>query len=220
MELIREPKKTDLAVQDWGLIQYEEALKRQLDLVELVRQELARDTLVFCTHPPVVTLGRGTLPGDVFGWKGETVEVNRGGRATYHGPSQIVVYPIFDLNLRQRDLHQYMRHLEDAIVMTLQDFGITASGRSIQGEGEVEATGVWIERRKLASIGIGVRKWVSFHGLALNVHQDATAFQGLKPCGFNTETMVSMEEILGASVDRSLVQASLLRSLKNTFEGL
>jgi lipoate-protein ligase B len=201
-----------LSVQDWGLIDYPSALQRQMDLVDLVSHELARETLIFCSHPPVVTLGRGTKPGDVFGWQGEMVEVTRGGRATYHGPSQVVVYPILDLNTRGRDLHKYMRSLETAIVATLTEFGIPASGRTRQvtdSGDEAEATGVWIGSRKLASIGIGVRRWITFHGLALNVSNDPKAFVGMKPCGFSTETMVSMEEILGRPVDSAKVTSVL-----------
>lgn len=205
-----------LKIQDWGLIDYASALQRQLDLVDLVSRELARETLIFCSHPPVVTLGRATRPGDVFGWQGETVEINRGGRATYHGPSQVVVYPILDLNQRGRDLHKYMRHLEEATVAALAEFGIQASGRSSQVNEDgssSEATGVWLGTRKLASIGIGVRKWITFHGLALNVNHDPKAFVGMKPCGFSTETMISMEEVLGAPVDRARVVEALARHL-------
>lgn len=206
-----------VGVQVWGLIEYHEALKRQMDLVGLVHQELARDTLILCSHPPVVTLGRGTKEGDVNGWAGELVEINRGGRATYHGPSQIVAYLVIDLNLRNRDLHKYLRTLEDAVVATLAAFGIEAQGRSLQattpGEEAAEATGVWVDSRKVASIGIGVRKWVTSHGLALNVERDERAFKGLKPCGFTPETMVSMEEILGAKPERKAVQDTLAREL-------
>jgi lipoyl(octanoyl) transferase len=213
--------KTDFSLQDWGVVDYALALQKQLDLVDLVHRELARDTIVCCSHPPVVTLGRGTLPGDVFGWQGSTIEVNRGGRATYHGPNQLVVYPILDLTQRGRDLHKYMRHLETAIVRTLAEFGVEASGKSLQpsvsADGAsaeaVEATGVWIGPRKIASIGIGVRKWVSFHGLALNLDVDLGAFQGLKPCGFSTETMISLEEVLGKKVDRKKVQDILVHHL-------
>ncbi len=206
-----------LKVQDWGLIDYQDALQRQLDLVDLVHQELARETIIFCSHPPVVTTGRATREGDVFAWSGATVEVNRGGRATYHGPNQVVAYPILDLNQRGRDLHKYMRSLEDAIVLSLRDFGIQAVGRSMQASDEgnemTEATGVWVGSRKIASIGIGVRKWVSFHGLALNVNQDAQAFHGMKPCGFTAETMISMQEILGTRVDQVAVQNKLQQHL-------
>jgi lipoyl(octanoyl) transferase len=235
MEVVKNVASTEnvvepLAIQDWGLIDYPEALKRQMDHVALVHQELARETLVFCSHPPVVTLGRGTRPGDVDGWQGATVEVNRGGRATYHGPNQIVVYPIVDLNHRSRDLHRYLRGLEGAVVAALAEFGIQATGRSLQvqdgggdsgsGSGEeaagsepVEATGVWIGSRKIASIGIGVRKWVTFHGLALNVDHDPKAFQGLKPCGFTPETMITMEEVIGARPDRGRVRQALQKHL-------
>ncbi len=206
-----------VGVQDWGLVDYQEALRRQMDLVGLVHQELARETVILCSHPPVVTLGRGTRPGDVDGWSGELVEINRGGRATYHGPGQVVAYPVIDLNHRSRDLHKYLRTLEDAIVATLAAFGIRAQGRSLQaaapGEEAVEATGVWIGSRKVASIGIGVRKWVTFHGLALNVARDATAFKGLKPCGFSPETMISMEEVLGTDPGREAVRDKLAREL-------
>jgi lipoate-protein ligase B len=200
------------AIQDWGLIDYSAALQRQMDLAGLVHQELARETLVFCSHPPVVTLGRGTLEGDVCGWTGETLKINRGGRATYHGPSQIVVYPILDLNLRGRDVHRFMRLLEEAVVQTLADFGVAASGKVIDSQSEASApsaTGVWCGSRKIASIGIGVRNWVSLHGLALNVEYDPKAFQGLKPCGFAAETMISLEEILAHRPDREAVNATL-----------
>ena len=206
-----------LAIQDWGLIDYARALDRQMALVDLVQQGLAPDTLIFCTHRPVVTLGRGTREGDVFGWQGRTVQVNRGGRATYHGPSQIVVYPILDLSSRGRDLHKYFRLLEEALVRTVAEFGISAAGHvpqvSEEGGGAQDATGVWVGSRKLASIGIGVRKWVSFHGLALNVAHDPSAFAGMRPCGFATGTMISMEELLGALVDRERVTAVLRENL-------
>ncbi len=207
-----------LAFQNWGLIEYQESLIRQVELVGLVSHELARETLVFCSHPPIVTLGRGTLPGDLFSWQGEVVEISRGGRATYHGPSQLIAYPIIDLNLRGRDLHKFFRKIELAIIATLSDFGIQACGRSLQklGDLEIEATGVWVGSRKIASIGIAVRKWISFHGLALNVDHDAAAFQGLKPCGFTSETMISMQEVLGYPIDRKEIEMSLFKNfLKN-----
>lgn len=213
-ELKRESE--GLSFQNWGLIPYEEALHRQMDLVDLVHRELARETLVFCSHPPVVTLGRATREGDVFGWQGPVIEVNRGGRATYHGPNQLVAYPILDLNRRGRDLHRYIRTLEEAMVAALNEFGIEASGKSTQvsetGAAE-EATGVWLGSRKIASIGIGVRKWVTFHGLALNIAHDEQAFGGMRPCGFSPDTMISMEEALGARPDREKVQASLREHL-------
>lgn len=215
-----------LNVVDWGLVDYREALTRQEDLVDRVAREQARETLVFCTHPPIVTLGRATKPGDVFGWPGDVMEVSRGGRATYHGPSQIVVYPILDLNSRGRDLHLHFRKMEEALLATVQHFGISATGRSPQvedgAEDAVEATGVWVGTRKLASMGVAVRKWISFHGLALNVEHDPQAFVGMKPCGFAPGTAVSLEELLGAQgssgpLRRDLVQERLETELRRVF---
>lgn len=206
---------------DWGLIDYSVALERQMELVEKVASGESPETIVFCTHPPVVTLGRGTREGDVFAWKGETVAVGRGGRATYHGPNQIIVYPILNLTNRGRDLHQYLRILEETAVKVLQDFGVFASGRSLQihdGDQEPEeATGVWIGNRKIASLGIGVRKWISFHGLAINVERDPMAFQGMKPCGFTTGQMVSLEEALGFRPDRELLKVRMKSRLLKAF---
>ena len=205
-----------IGVQDWGLVPYADALRRQLDQVGLVQHELARETIILCSHPPIVTLGRATREGDVFAWDGETVEISRGGRATYHGPSQIVAYPIVDLTPRGRDVHRFMRQLEQAVVATLQEFGLSAEGRSLQPDecGEiVEATGVWTGGRKIASIGVAVRGWVTFHGLALNVDADPEAFRGLKPCGFTPESMTSMEARLGSRVDHEAVKEALARQL-------
>lgn len=178
---------------DWGLIGYEEALNKQLELVHLVSEGDEEEQVVLCTHPPVVTLGRGTKEGDLMGWAGQVVEVQRGGRATYHGPSQIVAYPILDLSKRNRDLHQFFRNIELAVIETLKEYGIAAG----VSEGN---TGVWIGNKKIASIGIAVKKWISYHGVAVNIDFDPNAFMGLKPCGFSTETMVSLEELTGKKV--------------------
>jgi lipoyl(octanoyl) transferase len=206
-------KSHAIAVEHWGEVSYIEALARQAEYVDGVSRELRRETLIFCSHPPVVTLGRGTKPGDVFGWQGETVEVTRGGRATYHGPSQTVVYPILDLNSRGRDLHLYMRNLEGAILETLDSFGINAMANSLQVEDGSEeaapATGVWIQSKKIASIGIAVRKWISFHGLALNIEHDPQAFMGMKPCGFAPGSVISMQDVLGSAPSRGSVESRL-----------
>ncbi len=218
---------------DWGLIPYNDAARRQLDLVDQVARGDVQDTLVFCTHPPVVTTGRATKPEDLIGWRGEVVEVSRGGRATYHGPSQVIVYPILDLNLnraafRARDLHGYMRALETAIVQTLGEFKIEAQGsaplsdkgapnETTQSEqrDDISRTGVWVANgdKKIASIGIACKKWVTYHGLALNVSHDPTAFLGIQPCGMSSSVMTSMELLLGHPADRASVTQSLRRSL-------
>lgn len=180
--------------ENWGLISYEEGLQKQLDTLERVSKG-DEDTVVFCSHPAVVTIGRSTQSGDITTWEGDIVEIQRGGRATYHGPSQLVIYPILNLNLQGRDLHKYLRGLEDVIVEVLKKYELKAS--SVK-----DATGVWVGEKKVASIGIGVKKWISYHGLALNVEHDSQAFKGLKPCGFTTETMTSVEALCGRSIHR------------------
>lgn len=203
-------------VEDWGLIPYVEAFAKQKIYVDEVLEGKRSETLIFCYHPPVVTLGRGTKDNDVFGWTGETVEVNRGGRATYHGPNQVVMYPIIDLGgqteaslkkkTKPKDLHDYMRRLEEATIATVRDYEINAQGHSLQkqvGEdSEAEATGVWVENRKLASIGIAVKKWVTYHGVAINLFQDEEAFQGIHPCGFTTKTMTCLQDLTNKRVKR------------------
>ncbi|WP_415063163.1 lipoyl(octanoyl) transferase LipB [Bdellovibrio sp.] len=216
----------DLDFQDWGLINYEEALAKQNALVEKVQTEDLPGFLIFCTHPPVVTLGRATKPGDVFAWQGPVMEISRGGRATYHGPSQLIVYPILNLahirkGRRDREIIGYLRVFEESIVDVLGAYKIEAQGRSLQKNpqtnSEADETGVWVGNRKLASIGIGVRKWVTFHGAAINLHYDPQAFRGMNPCGFTTETMVSLEQLLEAPVDaqafKELLKNKLLRAL-------
>ena len=182
-------------VLDWGLVDYREAFRRQDELVQKIIHKETSEKLIFCSHPSIVTLGRGTKPGDVFSWSGDTIEVNRGGRATYHGPSQLIAYPLISLE-KTRDLHQYMRALEQSVLNLLLDLGISSQGRSVQQQvGEDvpdEATGVWVGSQKVAAIGIAVKKWITSHGVALNVFEDSQAFQGFYPCGFQSSQVVSL----------------------------
>lgn len=212
----------DLIFQDWGLIDYEEALNQQNKLVEKIQKENLPGYLVFCTHPPIVTLGRATQPGDVFGWQGPLIEVSRGGRATYHGPSQLVVYPLLNLTLarkgrKDREVVGYLRVFEDAIVEVLKTFNVEAQGRSLQKnprtDSSADETGVWVGNKKLASLGIAVRHWITFHGAAINVSYDPKAFVGMNPCGFTTDTMISMEQLLNQPVDMSLLKDKLKAKL-------
>lgn len=205
-------------IEDWGLIEYQTALEKQLQYVTEVRQGYRTEVVIVCTHPPVVTVGRATAPGDIQNWSGELVEVQRGGRATYHGPNQLIFYPILDLDKRGRDLHQYLRLLETIVIDFLSEY-------SIQGVRESGATGVWVPSlkkpqspvtpempsglQKIASLGVAVKQWVTYHGVAINLDQDPQAFVGIKPCGFNTETMVSLEEVLGKPVSRSEAKSRL-----------
>lgn len=193
--------------EDWGLIDYESALQKQLEYVDQVAADDNHPGfLVFCTHPAVVTTGRQTKPEDIFAWQGPVVEISRGGQATYHGPSQVVVYPI--INLKQpragrgaQEIRGYLRDFEQAIVKTLKHFDVPAEGNQTD---KVEDTGVWLETasglKKIASLGIAVKKWTTFHGAAINVLDDASAFQGINPCGYKSDTMISVEKFLGQKI--------------------
>ncbi len=208
-----------LKFEDWGLIDYEEALNRQLEYVDDVAKSQGESFgfLVFCTHPAIVTLGRKTQPGDVFAWQGPIKEISRGGRATYHGPSQLVVYPIFKI----RDIAKYLRQFENAILQTLKTYGIKATGKTLQRKSsetpEMEETGVWVGQQKIASLGIGVKKWVTYHGAAINLDEDPQAFQGMNPCGFHSSTMVSLEKLLGEKINRRDFSRRLQEQLMISF---
>ncbi len=173
-----------------------------------------RDALLFVEHPHVITVGRrqGALanllrPGDV-----DVVEVERGGDVTYHGPGQVVAYPILALGEGERDLHRFLRNLEEGMIRTLAGFGI-------EGGREPGKTGVWVPGgagsapRKIASIGIACRKWVTFHGLALNVTTDLSYFARIQPCGFDARVMTSMAAELGRDVALQPVTAALAEQL-------
>jgi lipoyl(octanoyl) transferase len=203
-------------VLDLGTASYREVWARQLALVEERKVDTAPDTLVIVEHPHVFTLGRRResaqnvlMPGDV-----EVIEIERGGDVTYHGPGQLVAYPIVLLTEGERDLHKFLRNLEDAVIATCARFGIASASR------EPGKTGVWCDdatgaRRKLCSMGIACRKWVTFHGLALNVSTDLSYFGRINPCGFESRVMTSMEAEAGAA-DMSAVKAALIEELGRT----
>lgn len=206
-----------LQIEDWGLIDYEQALKRQEQYVEEIYSGDRGNTLVFCSHDPIVTLGRATQEGDVFGWAGPILQVSRGGRATYHGPSQLIFYPIYSLkearnNSGPHDVVGFLRRLEEAMVKCFAEYGLSASGKShLVGD----ETGVWIENRKVASLGIAVRHWISFHGAAINVEYDPKAFTGMNPCGLHSSVMISLEQLLDRPVDRQELKSKLINHLEN-----
>lgn len=190
--------KSRLLVHDLGRRAYGEVLDLQRDLC---RQRLAgtseEDILLLVEHEPVVTLGRGTRPGSLplspvqIQHRGiELYEVERGGDVTYHGPGQLVGYPIFDLRTHREDLHWYLRRLEAALIEALGSLGIEATTRP-------GLTGVWTGGRKIASIGIHVKQWVTFHGFALNVTTDLSYFDLIVPCGIKDVVMTSVAAELG-----------------------
>jgi len=177
---------------------YREAFEEQLRLRDAcIESGGRRNFLMLLEHPPTITIGRGGGEGDVLASPErlarlgvELVRTNRGGEVTFHGPGQLVAYPIVDLRRRGRDLHRYLRDLEAWLVELCRTYGIEARGGSPQ-------TGVWVRERKLASIGIAVRRWVSYHGAALNVSVDLSRFELIVPCGMPQVEMTSLERELG-----------------------
>lgn len=212
---------------EWGLVDYQQALDQQLELLEQIHQGEKKETLVYCSHPAVVTLGRAATEKDLAGWSGKTYEISRGGKATYHGPNQLVVYPLLDLNkedrkkLPARDLHAYLRGLEHAIIDTLKTYDIEATTTPTEEVSSIEEnpqwTGVWVGNKKIASIGIAVKKWITYHGAAINLEKDSNAFQGINPCGFASNVMTSLEELLGEPPHRNTFKARLLKQLCSQF---
>ena len=195
---------------DRGLVPYLEALEYQRSLArDRIEGRLDHDVLVLLEHPPVVTLGRGSHAEHVLHGDGiDVVEVERGGDVTYHGPGQLVGYPIFDLKNYKQDLHWYLRTLEQALIEGLALLGIP-------GERNAGYTGVWTKGRKIASIGVHVKQWVTWHGFALNVTTDLGAFDRIVPCGIPGVQMTSVEKELGAAPGN--VRAAILRGFDRAF---
>ncbi|HYK09739.1 MAG TPA: lipoyl(octanoyl) transferase LipB [Gemmatimonadales bacterium] len=180
-------------VLDRGVVPYVEALEYQRGLArERIEGRLDHDVLVLLEHPPVVTLGRSSHAENVIRSEGiDVVEVERGGDVTYHGPGQLVGYPVFDLRNYKQDLHWYLRTLEQALIEGLALLGIPA-------ERNPGYTGVWTKGRKIASIGVHVKQWVTWHGFALNVTTDLGGFERIVPCGISGVEMTSVLRERGA----------------------
>lgn len=186
-----------------GRIGYPEGLALQNELVEQRQRGEIDDTLLCLEHNPVYTIGRTRDRSSLIDPEKlpyPVVETNRGGQATFHGPGQLVGYLILDLSAYGRDLHTYLRQIEGFLIDFASDFGIDASRR----EG---LTGVWIENRKLASIGVGVRKWVSMHGFGLNISRDLSGYEAIVPCGISDVTMTSISHEIDS--DLSVEDAAL-----------
>jgi len=201
---------------DLGRVPYLEAWELQRSLAARVTAGELPDTFVLLEHPPVVTLGRRADEGELHipaGAEVEVVETDRGGKSTYHGPGQLVAYPILDLNRHGRDVKRYCRDLEEALVQTLAAFGL--DGERIEG-----LTGVWLTRppRKIASIGIHVSRWVTTHGYALNVDLDPSIFTDwITACGLEDAQFTSMARELGRPIGLDEVRPVAAAALAEVF---
>lgn len=225
----------DVRFQDWGMIDYKEAWDRQESYfaatLKIKSDNRINNTntptenfLIFCEHPHVYTLGKSgkqeNLLLDDAGLKkveATYYKINRGGDITYHGPGQIVGYPIIDLDYFFTDIHKYLRFLEDAIINTLKHYGIE-SGR-IPG-----LTGVWLDvddmskARKICAMGVRCSRWVTMHGFAFNVNTDLNYFNNIIPCGIDDKAVTSMEKELGKKLDFEEVKSILKNEIAILFE--
>ena len=219
-----------------GLIDYQDAWNYQTSLFEKVlgiksenrslpenQQHLTENFLLFCQHPHVYTLGKSGKEDNLLvktdelkGIGATYYHINRGGDITYHGPGQIVGYPIIDLENFFTDIHRYMRFLEEAVIQTIAEFGVNA-GR-IPG-----LTGVWINHdngesaRKICALGVKTSRWVTMHGFALNVNTDLNYFSHIVPCGINDKEVTSLQKELGSQVDLKVVEEILKEKIAGMF---
>jgi lipoyl(octanoyl) transferase len=209
-----------IEVRRLGRMEYSKALELQRALVEDRRAGRADDLLLFVEHPHVLTLGvrgdggRGHIlatPATLAELGVEVHETGRGGDITYHGPGQIVGYPILDLKPDRQDVHRYVRDLEEVMIRTLGDYGIEA-GR-VKG-----LTGVWVKAEKIAAIGVRISRWITSHGFAFNVSTDLSYFQLIVPCGIADRGVTSLERLLGRRVERREVEERLTTRFCEVFE--
>ena len=200
-------------VVDLGTRDYAEVWAMQLALVKQRQAGEIPDTLLFVEHPHVITAGRSAKRDNLLDLGGTPLfEIERGGDVTYHGPGQLVGYPIFLLREPERDLHVYLRNLEEAIIRAIAGFGL-------QGTRKEGWTGVWnaAAERKLASIGVAVKRWVTLHGFALNVAPDLARFGAINPCGLDAAVMGSMAGELGRPVEMAAVKSAVRGAFSDVF---
>ena len=208
-----------LQVRRLGLVPYADGLALQKALVEERRAGAIPDTLLLLEHPHVLTLGvklaaaRSHIvvpPEELAARRVEVVETGRGGDITYHGPGQLVVYPIFDLRPDRCDVHRYVRDLEEVMIRVCEGYGVIA-GR-LGG-----LSGTWVDDRKIGAIGVRISRWITSHGLAFNVSTDLSFFDLIVPCGIADKAVTSLERELGSAVDREELDRRVVRAFEAVF---
>jgi lipoate-protein ligase B len=196
-------------VLDVGQMEYRAVWDLQKDLASRRARNEVPDTLILVEHDHVITLGRKTSPENLRAQSIPVYQVERGGDATYHGPGQLVGYPIFELP--DHDVRKFVVKIESTLTRTVESFGLAAETH----EGH---RGVWVHGRKIASIGVAVENWVTYHGFALNVNTDMSYFSLIKPCGLDPELLTSMEKEGHRKFDFAAVKARVLRDFSAVFE--
>ena len=201
-----------LTVADLGVVDYGAALDLQTAMVTARLEDRIGDTLLLMEHPHVFTLGRGADERFIVANPNAvpTYRVSRGGQVTYHGPGQLIGYPILKLEGRARDVTRYLRNLEQAMIDALRDVGLDADRRA-------GLTGIWIGRQKIASIGVGIRRWVTYHGFALNVSTDLSFFDSIVPCGIEGCRMTSICKLSAVQTSVHEFSASMQKSFARVF---
>ena len=200
-----------------GVVPYDDGLRRQELAVERLRSGDAPEQLLLLEHPHVFTLGRGADANNILADQDqlqtnsvEVHETGRGGDVTYHGPGQLVGYPIINLKPDRCDVHRYVRDLEEVLIRTIADYGI--EGGRIEG-----LTGVWVGNEKIAAIGVRIARWITSHGFALNVNTDLKFFQMIVPCGITDKSVTSISRLLGREVDLCEVATTTARHFGEVF---
>ena len=201
-----------------GRVDYDEGLRLQAEMAGLVARGRAQNVLLLLEHPRVLTLGRNANRANILASdeqlarRGVTVhEINRGGDVTYHGPGQLVGYPILDLAKHRRDIAWYMRSLEEVLLEVAVDYGI-------QAERLAGAPGVWVGNDKLAAMGVHISRWVTSHGFAFNVNTDLRYFDWIVPCGLRDKGVTSLQKLLGRPVEMEEVAGRVVRHFGRVFE--
>jgi len=207
----------DFRVFNLGLVDFKKALQFQKKIFQEIKNNYFNSALILCRHYPVITMGRQGSAENIkvssFELRNRGIhmyEIERGGDVTYHGPGQLTVYPIFNLAYLKKDIHLFLRQLEGLAIDFLSDFGI--KGLRYKG-----LTGVWIDKKKVASIGIAIRNWITFHGMSINIKKDdLDNFSLIKPCGMDIE-MTSLETALGKNIEIEQMKEIFTHKFKDTF---
>lgn len=207
----------DFRIFNLGLVDFKKAWQFQKEIFREIKNNYFNGALILCQHYPVITVGRQgrqeniKVPLPELKNRGILMyEIERGGDVTYHGPGQLIAYPVFNLNYFKKDIHLFLRQLEELVIDLLSDFGI--NGLRYKG-----LTGVWIDKQKIASIGIAIRNWITFHGLSINVKKDdLDNFRLIKPCGMDIE-MTSLETVSGKDIEIGHLKEVFIHKFQDTF---
>ena len=199
-----------LNILDLGLTEYQRALEIQKTLVKERLDNSTPDTLLLVEHPHVVTLGKQTSPNDVLNNSIPIVKIDRGGSATYHGPGQLIGYIIMDLRSKGISVPILISKIHEIIILTLDELDIKAKRKK-------NDTGVWINQKKIASIGLSVRNWITYHGFSLNVDTDLERFNTIRPCGYDSQVMTSVNSITRKEYSKEVIQTKIIRNFSNVF---